>query len=124
MGVDHTLPNGGDFDATIHIRPKFTFTRVAFPNDVRILDTVIEGILPFDFQTPLPMPWTHTTPPGDMHTLPLPAGDFYPGVLSPVIFNDLAAGSGSQLVYNAATPEPATLGLAILGSLMLLRRRR
>ena len=124
MDVDHSQTNGGTFDATVPVQPLFTFTRVSNPIDVRVLDTVAEGVGPFHLGTPTPEPWVHTMLPGDMHSAAgVPAGDFYPGVAPPVIFN--SSGSRSQLVYNAATPEPATMLLLALGVIpTLLRKRR
>ncbi len=123
MDVDHSQTNGGTFDATIHLLPVFVFSNVANPIDIRVFDYLLEGASPFVFQTSAPQPWTHTILPGDMHAAAgLPAGDFYPGAASPLIFSDPA--SQSQLVYNSATPEPATLGLLLIGALALLPRRR
>ena len=122
MDVDHAQANGGAFDAILPVQPRFTFVRVG-NLDVRVLDTVAEGIWPFHLETPAPEPWVHNMLPGDMHAAAgVPAGDFYPGVAPPVIFND--SGSRSQLVYNAATPEPATMGLLAIGGLIMLRRRK
>ena len=125
MDVDHAQANGGTFDATLHVRPIFTFTKVDPPplGGVGVLDTVLEGIPAFDLETLASEPWVHTMLPEDMHyAAGVSAGDFYPGVTPPVIFAE--TGSQSQLVYNAATPEPATLGLLLIGSLALLLRRR
>jgi hypothetical protein len=62
MQVVKDSPDGGTFTATLPVQPKFTFTNVANPGDVRVLDT---GLLPPLGQLPpvvleIPTtPWSH-----------------------------------------------------------------
>jgi len=72
-----THPNGGTFNALLPVQPRFTFTEVGDPNNVRVLDT--GGILP-----PLPFqimdaPWVHQLHPSIV-ILHDPASQWVPGV--------------------------------------------
>ena len=50
MDVDHSQTNGGTFDATLPVQPRFTFSKVINPLDIRVYDTISGGFAPFDFQ--------------------------------------------------------------------------
>ena len=53
--------NGGAFDATLPVLPKFTFTRVA-GGSVQVLDAGLEGIPPVQIQF-INVPFTHAVDP-------------------------------------------------------------
>jgi len=46
-----THANGGTFSSTLRVQPRFTFTQVGNPNEIRVLDTGLEGIPPIQFST-------------------------------------------------------------------------
>lgn len=46
-----THDNGGTFDTILPVQPKFTFTKVSDPSEVRVLDTGLEAIEPIDFSS-------------------------------------------------------------------------
>ncbi len=78
LGVTRTHGNGGIFEAEFPLHPVFTFTRVDDPTQVRILDTGLEGLPPFQFSTIGQAPWvselTGPDPP------PICGTNFAPGV--------------------------------------------
>ena len=77
-----THPNGGTFDTTLPVQPKFTFTKVTNPNQgqMRVLDTGGEGIPPILFSSS-GTPWVHTLGPDLAPLLIAPSnGNFVPGV--------------------------------------------
>jgi len=49
--------NGGTYVSTLPVRPRFTFTLVGNPGEVRVLDTGLEGIPPIVLDQPNPQPW-------------------------------------------------------------------
>lgn len=55
--------NGGTFSAELNVQPKFTFTKVGEPSEVRVLDTGLEGIPPIQLTTSEDAPWVHDLDP-------------------------------------------------------------
>ena len=119
MTITKTHPNGGTFFSTFWVQPLFTFTRVVpVGDDIRVLDTGLDGWPPLLFQlfAPNPAPWNDDIPNSD---------DFVPGfdgtVIHPLIFQ---TAGGDRLTLN--TPEPSCFLLAVIGLGMVscLRRRK
>jgi hypothetical protein len=63
MTVTKTSPQGGTFDSQLEVRPRFVFTQVGEPTQVRVLDTGDPDLglppLPLDSQG---APWRHVDP--------------------------------------------------------------
>ncbi len=75
-----THANGGTYDATIKVRPRFVFTKVSDPFDVRVLDYGVEGIpeLTVNFAG---ASWVRNLAAHLVGTIATPNdGDFVPGV--------------------------------------------
>ena len=119
MEITKTHPNGGTFSADFSVQPRFTFTGLAAPFDVRVLDTGLEATPPLLFQLidPNPAPWNDDIPNSD---------DFVPGFdgidLYPLVFQTV--GGIDQLTL--ITPEPSCFLMAVIGLGMVscLRRRK
>lgn len=63
--------NGGTYTSLLNVLPRFTFTKVADPTQVRVLDTGLEGLPPIILDQNTPAPWVHDVdPPFDMHLDP------------------------------------------------------
>jgi len=118
MTVNHEVPNGGTFTASLPVHATITFTQVGNPLNtfpVPFLDTFTSSGI-----------WSHTPRFDDVHIdPPFPAGNFYPGV-DPhtsqkvlTVEESLLAAHG---VLPAQTPEPGSLTL-IAGALLLFARR-
>ncbi len=60
MTVTKTHPNGGTFQTEIHVQPRFTFTKVSNPAEIRVLDTGLEGITPTQYNDVAPYPWVES----------------------------------------------------------------
>ena len=74
-------PNSGDYDATIPVLPKFTFTNVDEPTDVRTLDFGVEGLDPILIEfvgAPFVINLTHEL---EDAIIVSSNGNFVPGVL-------------------------------------------
>ena len=74
--------NGGTYTSILHVQPRFTFTKVADPGQVRVLDTGLEEIPPVTLVQG-DSPWTSDV----SDTLGLPnvvCTDFHPGIEDPV----------------------------------------
>lgn len=71
-------PNGGNFESVLPVQPKFTFTKVDDPGEVRVLDTGIEGIPPVILQTG-GAPWVHLDNP-NLNLITDPSSNFVVGV--------------------------------------------
>lgn len=91
MTAAKTHCNGGTWNSVLPVQAKFTFTRVAPPFDIRILDTGVDGLPPIDFSSSGPwlnndggFPWV-TTPPGfEFNGILLSCGgNFHPGIEDP-----------------------------------------
>jgi hypothetical protein len=80
MQIIREHPNGGVFQSDLFVQPKFTFTRVGQPSQVRVLDTGQAGFPPDRLFSLGPIPWVHFLDP----KLPIePCGvNFVPGVES------------------------------------------
>jgi choice-of-anchor B domain-containing protein len=76
MTVTKTYDNGGYFTSDFKVLPKFTFTNVDNPADVRILDTGAAGIPAAELGMNEPTPWIHAHEPGG----PSCGLNFIPGV--------------------------------------------
>ena len=75
-----THANGGTYNATIKVRPRFVFTKVSNPADVRVLDYGAEGIpeLSLNFSA---ASWVRNLAAHLVGTIAAPNdGDFVPGV--------------------------------------------
>jgi hypothetical protein len=73
MIVNHTISNGGTFNATLPVHATLTFTQVGNP-----LNTFSQPFADIFSSTSV---WSHTPRPDDMHAPPFAAaGNFYPGV--------------------------------------------
>ncbi len=57
INVTRTHANGGVFDATFPVHPRFTFIRVDDPTQVQVLDTGEQGLEPSEFATVGTAPW-------------------------------------------------------------------
>jgi len=51
--------NGGTYTSTLHVQPRFTFTRTDDPQIVAVLDTGLEGYSPITLDQSVPAPWVH-----------------------------------------------------------------
>jgi hypothetical protein len=82
-----THPNGGTFDATIYVQPLFVFVNKAeldsgvpaSPENVKILDTGVEGRPPIIFEF-FDRPFSICPPDIGIYTTPCSEGNFVPGV--------------------------------------------
>jgi len=75
MTIDKETPNGGRFGFDLPVLPRFTFTKVGDPGEVRVLDTGLEGFPPIVIMTDGQDPWVH-----DEILDPCPGDSFSPGV--------------------------------------------
>jgi len=73
-----THPNGGTFDTVLFVQPKFTFTKLLDPTQVRVLDTGGEGVPPILFSS-TNTPWVHSVNP-NLGVIAPSDGNFVPGV--------------------------------------------
>lgn len=78
MTATKTHDNGGTFDAVLPVQPRFTFTRVENPGDIRILDTGLEGFPPNQLVIP-GAPFVHAVNPA-LDVFVQPGAMFVPGV--------------------------------------------
>lgn len=84
MTVRKTHCNGGTWDSVLPVQAKFTFTNVANPGDVVVLDTGKVGIPPDILVTALAdqMPWVSDADPNlSLEGCPT---DFHPGIEDPI----------------------------------------
>lgn len=121
MTIIRGTSSGGTFDATFPVTPRFTFTEVGNPGNVRVLDySDLYGPIMLD---PI-VPWDYFVAPGD-GPMPQASADneFYAqtGILYTSLEFDLSLRNAAE---TAAIPEPATAVLVALGLLAVLRRRR
>jgi hypothetical protein len=63
MTVTKQHPNGGVFTSQFNVLPRFTFTEVGNPGNVRVLDTGVDGRPPVVLQSVGPTPWVHSCDP-------------------------------------------------------------
>jgi hypothetical protein len=78
MTVAKQHPNGGVFSAQFNVLPRFTFTEIGNPSNMRVLDMGAEGIPPEHLMTVGDEPWVHQISPIIPNT---PCGvNFVPGV--------------------------------------------
>ncbi len=73
MEVRKTHDNGGTFDASFNVLPRFTFTEVGNPSNVRVFDAPIPDFL----STVVSAPWVHDTG-GEIS--PVCGVNFVPGI--------------------------------------------
>ncbi|MCP4248916.1 MAG: hypothetical protein GY778_17885, partial [bacterium] len=55
--------NGGTYTSVLNVLPRFTFTKVSDPGQVRVLDTGVEGIEPVVLPQNTPAPWVSDVDP-------------------------------------------------------------
>lgn len=55
--------NGGTFTSSLNVQPRFTFTEVGSPSNVRVLDTGAEGIPAVTLAQSTPQPWVNQVDP-------------------------------------------------------------
>ncbi len=79
MTVTKTHANGGTFDASFRVQPRFTFTEVGNPGNVRVLDTGLEGIPP-NLLVIAVARWVHKVNPA-LGVIVQPGAIFVPGVV-------------------------------------------
>ncbi len=105
MTATKTHANGGTFDATIYVQPRFTFTKVSNPSDVRVLDTGEAGNPPIIFHTDN-VPWVHDLDP-NFHFEGGCCTDFHPGVAD----SNFITGGGQTLTAAHLLAPGAAHGL-------------
>lgn len=100
MTVTKQHPNGGTFDSFLPVQPRFTFTQVGNPTNIRILDTGLFGMPPIQF-TNSGAPWVHVPDPA----LGLsPCGvNFVPGVSEKTKGRDSGAQCCVPVCHHGAT---------------------
>jgi hypothetical protein len=57
LSATKTHCNGGTYTSVLPVQPRFTFTKVGDPGQIRVLDTGMEGIPPVELDQPNPQPW-------------------------------------------------------------------
>lgn len=90
--------NGGTYDAVLYVQPRFIFTRVSNPLDVRVFDTGIETIPPLQLSEVAPGTWQDTSPVG---TPPCDGNDFFAAGLTPFVMQS----SGGVFVLELLAPQ-------------------
>jgi hypothetical protein len=83
LQVQKTHPNGGVFTAQFNVLPRFTFTQVQDPAQVRVLDAGKLGLPPLQLQTGEGQ-WVHNVNPDLNVVTPGPDSFFIPGILETV----------------------------------------
>jgi len=115
-----THENGGVFSSDFVVQPRFTFTNVADPLEIRIFDSVIEGYTG-EVQTLFPdSPWCDESPFGLPDDFNPGCDPFFPGGPFPLPY----IGQSGEFLELLLTPEPSTLALLVLGLPGLIRLRR
>ena len=71
--------NGGIYFNTLPVLPRFTFTQVGNPAEMRTLDTGVEGQAPIVLQLATPQDWVHEVDPYFGANVD-PCTDFHPGI--------------------------------------------
>ncbi len=90
--------NGGTFSSSFSVQPKFTFTNVNDPSDVRVLDTGLGGIPHQQLVVAGDTPWVHQADPALGLQDSIPPSNFHPGVEQ-----DPPCNGGQQLAPFTAT---------------------
>ncbi|MCH8252962.1 MAG: hypothetical protein IID36_10970 [Planctomycetes bacterium] len=75
-----TYCNGGVYISTLFIQPRFTFTKINNPADIRVLDTGLSGIPPVTLAQTDPLPWVHDID-GNFGVMGDVCSVFHPGVI-------------------------------------------
>jgi hypothetical protein len=83
LQAQKTHHNGGTFSATFNVQPKFTFTNVADPSNVRVLDTGEIPLPPLLLQVDLGS-WVHDVNPDLFVVPPGPGSNFIPGIVETI----------------------------------------
>jgi len=105
MSINKISPSGGEYDSALNVQPKFTFTRITTPFDVRVLDD-LSAVPSLFMVTVFPTLWEYG-PTNNQLVVPTVNGpNFWPypnsfrtGGLQPVLLT----------VQAQAVPELATL---------------
>ena len=71
--------NGGTYTSVLNVQPRFTFTKVGDPGQVRVLDTGLEGISHISLVQNEAAPWVHDVDP-NLGLASDPCSTFRPGV--------------------------------------------
>jgi hypothetical protein len=122
LSGSRTHCNGGTYFSSLQVRPRFTFTKVSDPGQVRVLDTGLAGIPPVSLAPAANQEWAIDVPAGI-------AGANYCTSFHPGFFNRDTAPcdcnsnnvrdvcdieSGTSLDVNSnGTPDECELGLAV-----------
>ncbi len=114
MGATIQQPNGGTYGCTLPVSPKFTFTNVNNPGDIRVLDYGISGNLPIQIQFSN-VPWVVTLGSEIQSQIVAPSnGNFVPGVFeqapgnpsSQVVVTATGNSSGGGVIHRVEPPPP------------------
>ncbi|MCP4246846.1 MAG: hypothetical protein GY778_07335, partial [bacterium] len=71
--------SGGTYTSVLNVQPRFTFTKVNDPGQVRVLDTGLEGIAPITLVQGNPAPWVSIIDP-ELGATGDPCSDFHAGI--------------------------------------------
>ncbi|MEE9296330.1 MAG: hypothetical protein V3W34_15405 [Phycisphaerae bacterium] len=63
LSATKTHCNGGTYTSTLDVLPRFTFTKVGDPGEMRVLDTGLEGLDPVPLVQSVPNAWVHDVDP-------------------------------------------------------------
>ncbi len=100
--------NGGTYTSTLYVQPRFTFTRVDDPAEVRVLDTGLEGIEPVMLDQLIPEQWASDLT--DVHGAYDPCTDFHAGIDDNILQTDQCDCNGNGIrdrcdIENGDSPD-------------------
>jgi hypothetical protein len=80
--------NGGTYTSVLHVQPRFTFTKVGEPGEVRVLDRGLEEIPPVVLDaSAIPQNWVSVPDPALNLVNPI-CTDFHPGLIDGQVMQD------------------------------------
>jgi hypothetical protein len=82
LGARKTHCNGGTYASYLNVQPRFTFTKVGDPSQVRVLDTGQQGLCPITLNQDTNPPWVADADPNLHLSSPYCTG-FHPGIEDP-----------------------------------------
>ncbi len=94
--------DGGTFTSVLPVLPKFTFTKVGAPGEVRVLDTGLESLDPITLIQDVPAPWVTTVEP-ELGAAADLCSDFHGGIEEPNPQPDCDC--DGNLVHDACQPD-------------------